>query len=105
MASTELSGKTRICYKCKQEKELREFIGAKKEKYGKGYLCKRCASICREDAYKNMRESNLLLEDKRKQFNIPEYSVGTKRCCRCGVEKDILTEFPKNICKKYLDIE
>ena len=37
--------KTRICYCCKQEKPLTEFVKDNRKQDGRGYLCYECKKI------------------------------------------------------------
>lgn len=83
--------KTKICSKCKKEKDIKEFSKDRTTKDGLRYWCKECVSKYNKEFHQKNKEKHT---DKYYQ-NLN----GTKRCFKCGEVKDI-SKFSKNRTKK-----
>ena len=78
---------TKVCSKCKVEKELGEFNNDKYNKDGLRSYCKRCKALLSKDYYKNNIEKRL--EYNRKwNINHPEDRKNyTRNCAKNNSEK------------------
>src|ERR1039457_1664515 len=80
--------KTKVCTKCKEEKEITEFGKSSKSKDGTYSLCRICNNERTKEYYKNNKEKI----NNRGKLYIKNNIINVKICYRCKEEKE-LTEF------------
>jgi hypothetical protein len=80
---------TKICSKCKVDKELDEFNKNKYGKYGLHHYCKSCLSNFKKNSYDYVKSKNRTLLSKYK-LNMQQvenlYIMQEKRCKICDIE-------------------
>ena len=93
----------KICSRCKEEKDLKEFNKLKQTKDGYQHRCRECQSITRKQSYDNNREKELKTDRKYYWNNRERYLINMyKRYDKNkNKENDLTVEwFKENISSK-----
>jgi hypothetical protein len=86
---------TKVCSKCKQEKELEKFHKNKLGKYGLHHYCKSCNSIQKKKSYNYEKSKVLRISNK---YNLTRHQVEelyisqNKKCKICNIESLMISK-------------